>query len=422
MDRRELLQMGAATIAAASFVKTAFAQNAAPAAPGAAPAAAAAPPPVKSGLTVYSRNLQWCRTPQDVAKAIIEIGLEKADLTIGAAPSHVDPAAVRTDLPAFVNGLKQGGVSTVAVTTPIVDADTPNAEAIIATAAGQGITHYVWGGLTYDVTKPYQPQLDALKSRVQRLYRLNERNKIKGIYRPAAGAGNVGSGFYDILDVLSNFDPRYIGIHYDTAALLGATTQSFVLHMRAGAPYIGGMALNDAAVTLDLPNYEYGPFIPNGPNGAVNALNGPAGDNVGNANGNPLAIGGGGRPLPYNINPTRVGMGMIDLTLIGKTLKEMNFTGPIETHVYYPLGGVEKGADKITLPRQAVVGFLKRDRLTVEHGFFAGGWNIDIGRPAFLVNGGRPVPNAGRGGAAAAPAAGGAPAPGRGAGGGGEAF
>ena len=72
---------------------------------------------------------------------------------------------MKADLPAFVNGLKSGGISTVCITTPIVDADSPNAENIIATAASLGIPNYVWGGLTYDASKPYRPQLDALKAR-----------------------------------------------------------------------------------------------------------------------------------------------------------------------------------------------------------------------------------------------------------------
>ena len=412
MDRREILRMGAATIAAASFAKSAMAQNAAPAA-----AAPAGPPPTKSGLTVYSRTLQWCRTPAEVAKAMVDISLDHIDLTVQAYPGHVDPAKVKTDLPAFVNALKSSGITTNSITTSIVDADSANAEDIISTAAGLGIQNYVWGGLKYDEGQPYQPQLDGLKARVQKLARLNEKYKIKGLYHTASGTGNIGSGFYDILEVLKNFDSKFVALQYDTAALLGVTNQTFTQHMRTGGAYIGGIALNDAAVTLDLPEYEYGPFNPAAT--GANANNGPAGDNTGNANGNPLAIGGGGRPLPYHVRPVRVGTGMIDLTLIGKTLKAMNFTGPIETQVSWALNGVENGADKITGQRQLVIGSLKRDRLIVEAGFFAGGWNIDINRPAFLINGGNPVAGGrgggggGRGGAAAgaagAGAAGGAP-------------
>jgi len=382
MDRRELLQWSAMAVAAASLADKAFAQGA----PAPAPAA-------KFSLDAYSRNLQWCRTPQDLAKAVVDLGLGSTDLSVGGAGAHVDFAQVKTALPAFVNGLKAGGIAVRCVTLPIVDADSPGAEAALDAAASSGIGYYTWSGLTYEPGKDLQGQINALKPRVQKLAKLNEKYKIKGLYHPVAGVTNVGSSFFDILEVLQTVNPQFTGIQYDTASLLQPVREVFVSHMRLGAPYIGGMALNDAAISLDIPVYEYGPFDP----GKANANAGPAGDNTGNADGDPLAFGGGGRPLPYKYRPMRVGTGMIDLIQIGRTLKEIGFNGPIETQVNWPLGGAENGADKISLPRQSVLGQLKRDRLTVEHGFFAAGWNIDIARPAFLVA-------RDRGGAAAAPA------------------
>src|SRR5580693_8298385 len=136
MNRRELLQLGAATLAASALTKKTFAQNAPPAAQVSAPVA---PPTGKFPLDVYSRSLQWLRTPQDVAKAVTDIGLRSVDLTVMPHPGHVDPAKVKTDLPPFVNGLKQNGITVTAITCPITDADSPNAEAILSTASSLGI-------------------------------------------------------------------------------------------------------------------------------------------------------------------------------------------------------------------------------------------------------------------------------------------
>src|ERR1700687_4470456 len=176
MDRRELLRLAAATLAASVLAKISPAQS--------APAVAPAPPPGKFPLDVYSRSLQWLRTPQDVAKAVTEIGLQSVDLTVMPYPGHVDPAEVKTDLPPFVKALKQDGISVSAVTCPITDADSPNAEAILGTASSLGIRHYSWGGFVYDGSKPYQPQLDALKPRVAKLAKLNEKYGMKALYQP----------------------------------------------------------------------------------------------------------------------------------------------------------------------------------------------------------------------------------------------
>ena len=396
MDRRELLQLGAVSAAvAATMTKEVLAQGAAP--------APAAPPSFKLSLDACSRNLQWLRTPQELAKGCTDLALQSVDLTVAAYPGHVDPAKVKTDLPAFVNGLKASGISVNAISTPIVDADSPYAEDILATAASLGIRYYGWGGFKYTDGPAYTAQLDALKPRVDKLVKLNQKYKIKALYQPVAGVTNVGSAFFDLLEVLRAFDPKFVGFRYDTAALLAPMRDVFVSHMRLGAPYIGAMALNDGEVSLDLPFYQYGPFD-QGRNEDANA--GPAGDNTGNDNGNPLAIGGGGWPLPYHFHPKRVGTGMIDLQLIGRTLKAINFDGPIETQLTTPLGGAETGADKISMPRQAVVGQIKRDRLTVEAGFFDAGWTVDIVRPAFMTPGAPAGGRGGRGGAAA-PAGGG---------------
>jgi sugar phosphate isomerase/epimerase len=393
MNRRELLQLGTATLAATALAETASSQGA-PAAAG--PPAPRLTPSGKFPLDVYSRSLQWLRTPGDVAKAVTDIGLQTVDLTVMPYPGHVDPAKVKTDLPLFVNGLKMNGITVSAITCPITDADSPNAEAILGTASALGIRYYSWGGFRYDDRQAYQPQLDALKPRVSKLAKLNEKYGMRALYQPQAGAENVGAAFFDFLEVLRNFDPRFVSFRYDTGSLLQATPQTFVMQLRLGAPYIGGVALNDAAVTLDLPVWKDGPF--EGRPEQLVGVNSSSGDNVGTDGGTPLAIGGGGRPLPYYLHPVPVGTGMIDLTLIGKTLKEINFHGPAECQTEWPLGGAEQGNDKITLPRQTVVGQIKHNRLMVEAAF-ASSWDLDIAQPAFLQRraAGAGTPGAGRG-------------------------
>jgi len=390
MGRRELLQFSSLALAGAAVAKIAGAQ---------AEMEANAVAPVrkhmgKFPLDVYSRSLQWLRTPQDVAKAVVEIGLQSVDLTVMPYPGHIEPARVRTDLPPFVNGLKSGGVAVSAITCPIVDADSREAEAIIATASSVGIRYYSWGGLQYDESRPYQPQLDALKPRVARLAKLNEKYGMKALYQPRPGPAAVGAAFFDFLEVLRNFDSRYVGFRYDTASLLQATPHTTVMHLRLGGAYIGGLALNDAAVTLDLPVWHEGLYTGTGQQ-LVGASSG--GDNVGRDGGNPLAIGGGGRPLPYHFKPLPIGTGMVDLQLIGKTLKEINFKGPAECQTEWPLGGAEQGNDKIALPRQTVLGQIKHNRLMVEAAF-ASSWDLDVARPAFMEEGIADSAPAGRGG------------------------
>jgi hypothetical protein len=50
-------------------------------------------------------------------------------------------------------------------------------------------------------------------------------------------------------------------------------------------------------------------------------------------------------------------------------LKEINFSGPVEIQAEYPNGGADNAQDKITLPREQVLGAMKRDRLVLKAAF-----------------------------------------------------
>jgi sugar phosphate isomerase/epimerase len=374
MNRRELLKMSAVSLAVSSMPPStrALAQTA---------SSANVTRATEGGfqLDVYSRSLQWLRTPQELGKAVNDIGLHSVDLTVMPYPGHVDPAKVKTDLPAFVSGLKESGVSVRAITTPIVDADSPNVESILDAASSQGIRFYNWSGLRYDEKRPYSEQLDALKPRIAKLVKCNEKYRMKALYQPKAGAGNIGAAFFDLLDVLRNFDPQYVAFRYDTGNLLQATPDTMVTQIRLGAPYIGAVALNDASIKLDLPEWDQGPYTDNPL--LLNEGDG-GGDNTGNG-GHTEAIGGGGRPMPYRVTPVPAGMGVIDLPTVGRTLKEINFSGPAECQTEWPLGGAESGNDKTNFPRQRVIAGLKHNRLMVEAAF-ASSWNIEIALPPFM--------------------------------------
>jgi hypothetical protein len=58
-------------------------------------------------------------------------------------------------------------------------------------------------------------------------------------------------------------------------------------------------------------------------------------------------------------------MGLVDLPAVAQVMKEINFQGPVEIQAEYPNGGAGNGRDKITLPREQVLGAMKRDLLTL---------------------------------------------------------
>ena len=77
-------------------------------------------------------------------------------------------------------------------------------------------------------------------------------------------------------------------------------------------------------------------------------------------------VKGGGWTAPF----VAMGTGVVHIPRVVTVLSELGFTGPSELQSEYPgIGGSETGADKITRPRQFVIGMLKRDVITIRKSF-----------------------------------------------------
>jgi sugar phosphate isomerase/epimerase len=405
-----------------------------PAAAGQAPAggqaqSTMAAKPLK--VDAYSRHLQWLRTPDDVAQAVIEMGYDGLDITVRPYPGHVDPTRVAQDLPPFVNAIRKHGIQVSTITCPITDADSPNAEQILQAASSLGITHYWWGTFRYDTTKPVMEQLDALKPRVEKLAALNAKYKMKAMYHTFEGDMTVGAAIWDFLSVLKNFDPAYVSFHYDVGHMVVAGgNNTWALNLRAAGPYVGGVSAKDYILEENLGINGGGPYAgqPLGGFGAPPAAGGrggrggagrgseapgaaAAGGNAaaGGDRENPIPAqqgsanstaqsgpgaggpggrgpggpgggrggrggalpnrGGGGAANPWRARAVPLGEGMDNLPELAIILKEINFSGPIEIQAEYPNGGADNAQDKITLPREQVLGAMKRDLIVLRTAF-----------------------------------------------------
>jgi len=333
MDRRELLQFGAGTIAATAWSKAAAAQRG-------APPTAPATPAKRIRIDAYSRTLHWLRTPEEVAAACHQIGNTTIDLTVRAAPGHVQPEKVKTDLPVWVKSLASHGVEVTSIAADITDAKTPYVEDILGTMNALGIRHHWWRGMGgFDNTKPYGPQIDAMKPRLADLVKLEEKYNAKAMYHPQGGP------FFDYLELVRNFDPNYVSLHFDTGHWIQVAQSNMASMIMWAGPYVGGFVWKDSVVEK----------------GDAAAAGGRGGRGGGSVNG-------------FRVTQVPVGTGMVDLTLAARTLKNIHFDGPTECQPEWTgLGGAEVGRDTLTLPRETVIGLLKRDYDTVKAALDAAG-------------------------------------------------
>ena len=378
MQRREFLELGAAALLAARWSAT---------------VGAAQSGPSKDRLKVdaYSRHLQWLRSADDVAQAAIEMGFDGVNLTVRPYPGHVDPENVARELPPFVNAIRKRGLLVRSITTNISDADSPNAESILAAASALGVTHFWWGTYRYDMSKAILPQLDALKPRVANIAAISEKYGIKAMYHTYSMPGTVGSVMWDLLALLRDHDPRFVGFHYDTGHEAHHFNGMWETNLRAAGPYIAALAVKDFAPEQELGlKGEGGPYT--GPIGGLAGGRGEgpppgAGGRGGPGRGDaPAGQGGrGGRGAPgapgstwaagngWRSRQVPLGMGVVNLPQLALALKDIGFSGPLEIQAEYPNGGAENAQDAITLPRAQVLGAMKRDLLTLKKGFAASG-------------------------------------------------
>jgi hypothetical protein len=163
MHRRQFLQGGLSAALLGPLLAEAQGRTQPPAQPTPAAPAGAQPVTRKLVLDVHSRSLHWLRSPDQIAEAAIEMVCGGVCPTVQAYPGHIDPAKVAQELPAFVKRVRSHGLRVTQIKGPAIrDVSEPNTEALIATAAQNGITHYSLGGYTYDLTKPLGPQLDSI--------------------------------------------------------------------------------------------------------------------------------------------------------------------------------------------------------------------------------------------------------------------
>jgi hypothetical protein len=434
VDRREFFNasiIGTIASKVLSDTTLARAQTPAAAAQGGSPAAAGAPR--KLIMDAYTRHLHWLRNPDEIAEAAIEMTCGGVEPTVQNYPGHIDPAKVTTDLPAFVKTMQKHGLRVKQIRGGNQTAVDASVESLVGAMSQSGATHYWLGTDSYDLTKPMLPQLDAIKVKVERFVKLNEKNGTTLMYHTRAGANSVGSVVWDLLYVMKDFDPKYVGFHWDTGHMShhGAMWETL---MRTAGPYVVAMAWKDRSWEQELGLLgEGGPFP--GPQEEFAALNagraggggrgrGAAAGGAGNGRGaGPAPAPGGGAPAPaagrgggpdgddgpaggrggggrgggggrafplplagdsfargggWQSPYVPMGTGLVNVFRYATVLHDIGFNGPMELEAEYPMGGAQNGDDKITLPRAQVLGSMKRDILTIRAAFEQSGTGLTI--------------------------------------------
>ncbi len=283
-------------------------------------------------LALVSRHLQW--TSADLGLEVARRAGFPAIIWTVRRGAHVDPAAVRTELPRIIKATQAAGLATPMVITGIADAQSEGVEATLDTLQKLGIRLYRAAAPRYRYDAPFQPQYDDFRRKLERLAKLNEAYGVTAAFHTHAYADSIGGSAWDLWMLMRDIDPRFIGLNYDIGHVMAKGGTGWRESIRALGPYLHSVSVKDFRwEKLD---------------------NVPAGQ------------------WPWRTRLVPPGEGMVNFGDFFRYLQTSGFGGPLETYYEYlvqvpgvaqpfDMLGTDVGKWQLTIPEAAFIALLQRD-------------------------------------------------------------
>ncbi len=189
LDRRELLALGAASVAGASQGTS-----------------------DKPTLCLFTKHLPHLGY-KDLARKLRDLSVGGADLTTRPR-GHVLPEHVERDLPLAHDALTSEGVVLSMITTGLLSRRDPAARPTLYTAAKLGIPYFKLGYYRYRGVDDIDSHLARVKADVEGLAAIAGHAGITGGFHNHSGT-YVGSALWDHWWILRDTDPGQVGFYFD---------------------------------------------------------------------------------------------------------------------------------------------------------------------------------------------------------------
>lgn len=149
----------------------------------------------------------------ELADTVADLGMDGVDLTV-RAPGHVVPERVKTDLPRAARAIRERGLEIGWLTTAIESAESPHAEAILATAADLGIKQFKLGYYRYAGFGAMRRQIAEVRDQLRSIEQLCLKHKIQaGVH--AHDGPTLSATTHVVSLLLEGFDPAAICYYPD---------------------------------------------------------------------------------------------------------------------------------------------------------------------------------------------------------------
>jgi sugar phosphate isomerase/epimerase len=181
----------------------------------------------------------------EMADAIAEAGFDGVEVTARQKESYVHPDRAAEELARLKETLDKRNLEITILTTDIVRADEPNAEAMLRAAKSTGIKRYRLGFFRYDLKKPILPQLAALKPVIHDIAAMNRDIGIAGMWQNHAGADMVGATVWDMHSLIKDYPVSEIGCVFDIRHAAVEAGEAWPIYYDLVKPHLAALSVKD---------------------------------------------------------------------------------------------------------------------------------------------------------------------------------
>lgn len=179
----------------------------------------------------------------EIIDILRDVGVEGADLCV--RPGYpVNPENAPSALPAAAKDFRREGLSIPLVTAPtdLTDPALPYVEKLYGACAEAGVKLIKIGYWRME-EDGYWKTLDRIRKKLDGFLKLSERFGVKTCIHTHSGA-NMGLNASSAMDIVSDFDPRYVGIFADTGHLT-ISGEPIGMALEIARDYLSAIAFKD---------------------------------------------------------------------------------------------------------------------------------------------------------------------------------
>ena len=197
----------------------------------------------------FSRVFQFLKDVYKTADLLRECGYDGVEWT--ARPGgFIDPAkATPAELKRSRAAAAAAGIKADNLIVSFLRGNEPGAERLIMNAAEAGFKSFRGGYFRYDRARRHGENMDAIRRGFDSLAALAEKSGMKACYQNHSTYNRAvplfGSLVWDLVSVVRNYDPRFIGIQYDPMHIRAEGGPSWDHTLGAAAKWIDMVCLKD---------------------------------------------------------------------------------------------------------------------------------------------------------------------------------